>query len=55
VAAGCIDSIEYAVLQWVNWFNNRRISEPLGDTPPVEFERAYYNESEVHAALAGLT
>ncbi len=34
------------------WFNNRRLLEPIGDLPPAEFERAYYEqlESQVEAA-----
>jgi len=50
-----LDSVEYAVLEWVDWFNNRRIFEPIGNIPPMEFEKAYYNELEVQAASAGLT
>mgnify|MGYP002642347605 CR=1 FL=1 len=49
------DAVEYAVLEWVDWFNNRRLLEPIGNIPPVEFEKAYYNELEVLAASAGLT
>lgn len=50
-----LESVEYAVLEWVDWFNKRRILEPLGYLPPAEFEEAYYNELEVQAASAGLT
>jgi len=50
-----IDSVEYAVLEWVDWFNNRRLLEPIGNIPPVEFEKAYYNAMESQAASAGLT
>ena len=49
------DAVEYAVLEWVDWFNNRRLLEPIGNIPPVEFEKAYYNELEVQAASVGLT
>jgi len=27
--------------EWVDWFNNRRLLEPIGHVPPAEFERAY--------------
>ena len=49
-----VDSVEYAVLEWVDWFNNKRIFEPIGNIPPAEYEKAYYNELEVMAASAGL-
>ena len=38
-------------LEWVDWFNNRRILEPIGDRPPAEAEAAYYRQTE-HTALA---
>jgi hypothetical protein len=37
--------VEYATLEWVDWFNNRRLLEPIGNVPPAEAEAAY------HAAL----
>ena len=37
-----IDEVEFATLEWVDWFNNRRLLEPIGNIPPVEFEKAYY-------------
>jgi putative transposase len=37
-----IDAVEYATLVWVDWFNNRRLLEPLGYVPPAEYEAAYY-------------
>ena len=39
-----IDEIEYATLEWVDWFNNRRILEPIGNIPPAEFELMYYQQ-----------
>ena len=33
-----IDAVEFATLSWVDWFNNRRLLEPLGYVPPAEFE-----------------
>jgi len=33
-----IDDVEFATLEWVDWFNNRRLLEPIGDIPPAEFE-----------------
>jgi putative transposase len=37
-----IDEVEFATLEWVDWFNNRRLLEPIGNIPPAEFEMAYY-------------
>jgi transposase InsO family protein len=37
-----IDQVEYATLEWVDWFNHRRLLEPIGHVPPAEFEAAYY-------------
>jgi len=35
-----LDAVEYATLEWVNWFNNRRLLEPIGNIPPAEFEES---------------
>ena len=47
-----LDAVEYATLEWVDWFNHRRLLEPIGHVPPAEFEREYYrlNESQAIAA-----
>jgi putative transposase len=34
--------VEYATLTWVNWFNNQRLYEPIGNIPPAELEANYY-------------
>ena len=49
-----IDEVEFAVLEWVDWFNNRRLLEPLGYVPPAEYEAAYYRTQETPAMVAGL-
>lgn len=36
------DAVEMATLEWVDWFNNRRLLEPIGNIPPVEAEANYY-------------
>jgi len=46
------DAVEYATLEWVDWFNNRRLLGPIGDVPPIEFELAYHRQREGHA-IAG--
>ena len=43
------DEVEFATLAWVDWFNNRRLLEPIGDMPPVEKEGEYYRKLEVSA------
>jgi putative transposase len=39
-----LDDVEYATLEWVDWFNHRRLMRPLGDIPPAEFEAAYHHQ-----------
>ena len=41
-----LEDVEFATLEWVDWFNNRRLAGPIGYIPPAEFEEAYY----AHAA-----
>jgi putative transposase len=41
------ESVEFATLEWVDWFNNRRLLEPIGNIPPAEAEAAYYAQLEV--------
>ena len=37
-----LEAVEFATLEWVDWFNNRRLLEPIGNIPPAEAEAAYY-------------
>jgi putative transposase len=37
-----LEAVEFATLEWVDWFNNRRIFEPIGNMPPAEAEARYY-------------
>lgn len=48
-----LDDVEYATLEWVDWFNHRRILEPIGDIPPAEYEANYYRQTSP-AQEAGL-
>ena len=41
------EAVEFATLEWVDWFNNRRLLEPIGNLPPAEAEAAYYAQLEV--------
>ena len=36
------EAVEFATLEWVDWFNNRRLLEPIGNIPPAEAEKHYY-------------
>lgn len=36
------EAVEFATLDWVDWFNNRRLLEPIGNIPPAEAEERYY-------------
>jgi len=42
-------------LDWVDWFNNRRLLEPIGNIPPAECEVLYYQYQEAPVIVAGLT
>ena len=41
-----LDAVEYATLEWVDWFNHRRLLEPIGNMPPAELEMAYDRQLE---------
>jgi putative transposase len=41
-----LDDIEYATLEWIDWFNHRRLLEPIGYVPPAEFEAAYQRQED---------
>lgn len=46
------EAVEYATLEWVDWFNNRRLFEPIGNIPPTEAEANYYAALETEAMAA---
>ena len=51
------EDVEYATLEWVSWFNQQRLMEPLGYVPPAVFEEQYYHTqatAAVGAVLVGL-
>jgi putative transposase len=50
-----LEMVEFATLEWVNWFNTKRLLEPIGYIPPAEYEQVYYSQREVTAVGAGLT
>ena len=47
-----VEHVEWATLNYLDWFNHRRIHEALDYVSPVEFERAYYDTSESESLLA---
>lgn len=38
------EAVEFATLEWVDWFNHRRLLEPIGNIPPAEAEARYYEQ-----------
>ena len=46
------EAVEFATLEWVDWFNNRRLLEPIANIPPAEAEAAYYAQLEVMPMVA---
>jgi putative transposase len=46
------EAVEFATLEWVDWFNTRRLLEPIGNVPPAEAEARYYEQAEAQALAA---
>jgi transposase InsO family protein len=47
-----LETVEFATLDWVDWYNNRRLLEPIGNIPPAEAEARYYAQLEAPAMAA---
>ncbi len=47
-----LEAVEFATLEWVDWFNNRRLLEPIGNVPPAEFEDVYYSTQKTQVQVA---
>ena len=47
-----LEAVEFATLEWVDWFNHRRRLEPIGNIPPAEAEMRYYAQAEGVAMAA---
>ncbi|WP_451989578.1 IS3 family transposase [Azospirillum argentinense] len=47
-----LEAVEFATLEWVDWFNHRRLLEPIGNIPPAEAEARYYAQTEDVAIAA---
>jgi len=46
------EAVELATLEWVDWFNHRRLLEPIGNIPPAEAEKKYYQQFTESAQAA---
>ena len=46
------EAVEFATLEWVDWFNHRRLLEPIGNIPPAEAEERYYAMLDAPAMAA---
>jgi putative transposase len=42
-----LEAVEFATLEWVDWFNHRRLLGPIGYVPPAEYEARYYEQAAV--------
>ena len=47
-----LDDVEYATLEWVDWFNHRRLLTSIGNLPPAELELMYDRQHEESATAA---
>jgi putative transposase len=47
-----VEAVELATLAWVDWFNHRRLLEPIGNVPPAEAEARYHAGLEATALAA---
>jgi transposase InsO family protein len=50
-----LEDVEFATLEWVDWFNTRRLLEPIGYVPPAEYEAAYHQQQSKPPAELALT
>ena len=49
-----LEAVEFATLEWVDWFNHRRLLAPIGHLPPAECEQQYYLTQEAPVMGAGV-
>jgi transposase InsO family protein len=47
-----LESVEFATLELVDWFNTRRLHEPIGHIPPAEAEQRYFDQLDATAVAA---
>ena len=48
------EAVEFATLDWVDWFNHRRLLEPIGYVPPAEYEAQYHQQQAEIVTLGAL-
>ena len=48
------EDVEFKTLEWVDWFNTRRLLEPIGYVPPVEYEAMYYQQQMAPVMVGGV-
>ena len=46
------EAVEYATLEWVAWYNHRRLLEPIGHVPPAEAETRYHEQGKSRSLAA---
>lgn len=49
-----LEEVGFAMLEWVHWYNNHRLLEPIGNIPLVEFEEVYCRSQGTPAMVAEL-
>ena len=54
VSCRSFEAVEFATLEWVHWFNERRLLEPIGTIPPAEAEANDHAGLEASAVAAAL-
>ena len=47
-----LEAVEFSTLDWVDWFNNRRLLDPIGNIPPAEAEARFYAQAAELAIVA---
>jgi transposase InsO family protein len=47
-----LEALELATLEWVDWYNHRRLLGPIGYVPPAEAEKRYFQNQEAYAMVA---
>lgn len=40
------EEVEFAIVEWINWYNERRLHSSIGDVPPKEYEAHWYRQSD---------
>ena len=50
-----LDDVEYATLEWVHWYNTKRLMSSIGYVPPAEYEAVHYTQENSRLVESGLT